>query len=40
VSRIPEAGHGFYSEENNMKLQTQLLAFLDRHIGAGRSKGG
>jgi dipeptidyl aminopeptidase/acylaminoacyl peptidase len=34
---VREAGHGFYSVDNNLKLQTQLLAFLDRHIGAGRS---
>lgn len=29
--------HGFYKEENNLKLYTEMLAFFDRHIGAGRS---
>lgn len=27
-------GHGFYLTENKVELYTQLLAFLDRHIGA------
>jgi dipeptidyl aminopeptidase/acylaminoacyl peptidase len=27
-------GHGFYSAENKLKFYTQLVAFLDRHIGA------
>ncbi|WP_231120474.1 alpha/beta hydrolase family protein [Cognatilysobacter tabacisoli] len=25
--------HGFYKEENNLKLYTEMLAFFDRHIG-------
>lgn len=25
--------HGFYNEENNLKLYTEMLAFFDRHIG-------
>jgi dipeptidyl aminopeptidase/acylaminoacyl peptidase len=28
-------GHGFYNMDNRIKLYTQLLAFLDEHIGAG-----
>lgn len=30
-------GHGFYTQENRLKLYTRLLAFLDRHIGEGRA---
>lgn len=26
--------HGFYKEENNLKLYTEMMAFFDRHIGA------
>lgn len=26
--------HGFYKEENNLKLYTEMLKFFDRHIGA------
>jgi dipeptidyl aminopeptidase/acylaminoacyl peptidase len=26
--------HGFYKEENNLELYTEMLAFFDRHIGA------
>ncbi len=26
--------HGFYKEENNLKLYTEMLNFFDRHIGA------
>ncbi|MDZ3823540.1 MAG: S9 family peptidase [Pseudoxanthomonas sp.] len=29
-------GHGFYTQANRIRLYTQLLAFLDRHIGEGR----
>jgi dipeptidyl aminopeptidase/acylaminoacyl peptidase len=29
--------HGFYKEENNLKLYTEMLAFFDRHIG-GKSE--
>ena len=25
--------HGFYKEESNQKLYTEMLAFFDRHIG-------
>ena len=25
--------HGFYKEENNERLYTEMLAFFDRHIG-------
>ncbi|WP_444933839.1 alpha/beta hydrolase family protein [Microbulbifer sp. JTAC008] len=32
---IKNEGHGFYSEENNMRLYTELLEFLDQHIGVG-----
>ena len=28
-------GHGFYTEEHNREYYTRLLAFLDKHIGAG-----
>jgi dipeptidyl aminopeptidase/acylaminoacyl peptidase len=31
-------GHGFYKVENNVKLYSKMLAFFDRHIGAGRRK--
>lgn len=27
--------HGFYKEENNERLYTEMLAFFDRHIGSG-----
>lgn len=27
-------GHGFYKEENNFKLYTEMLTFFDRHVGA------
>ena len=27
--------HGFYKEENNERLYTEMLAFFDRHIGQG-----
>jgi len=30
-------GHGFYSAESQLKLYTQLVAFLDRHIGTAAS---
>src|SRR5690606_28446211 len=32
---IIESGeeHGFYEEENNLRLYTEMLAFFDRHIG-------
>lgn len=30
-------GHGFYNMDSRVKLYTQLLAFFDRHIGAGRA---
>jgi len=32
---VREAGHGFGSVKNKLKFNQQLLAFLDRHIGAG-----
>ncbi|WP_444884171.1 alpha/beta hydrolase family protein [Microbulbifer sp. PSTR4-B] len=32
---VANEGHGFYNEKNNMKLYTELLAFLDKHIGVG-----
>lgn len=25
--------HGFYKEESNLKLYTEMLKFFDRHIG-------
>ncbi len=25
--------HGFYTEENNLKLYTEMLGFFARHIG-------
>lgn len=28
--------HGFYKEENNLKLYTEMLKFFDRHIGSSR----
>ncbi|GAB3343216.1 alpha/beta hydrolase family protein [Marilutibacter aestuarii] len=31
--------HGFYKEENNLRLYTEMLAFFDRHIG-GKSNVG
>ena len=27
--------HGFYKEENNLRLYSEMLAFFDRHIGKG-----
>ena len=27
--------HGYYKEENNLRLYTEMLAFFDRHIGSG-----
>ena len=32
---IIQAGeeHGFYKEENNLRLYTEMLDFFDRHIG-------
>jgi len=35
---VANEGHGFYSEENNMKLYTEILSFLDQHIGVGASE--
>jgi dipeptidyl aminopeptidase/acylaminoacyl peptidase len=32
--------HGFYKEENNLKLYTEMLDFFDRHIGSKASAGG
>ncbi|GAB3103587.1 alpha/beta hydrolase family protein [Lysobacter terrae] len=32
--------HGFYKEENNLKLYTEMLNFFDRHIGAKKVAGG
>lgn len=29
--------HGFYKQENNLKLYTEMLEFFDRHIGPTRS---
>jgi len=34
----PTEGHGFYSEENNLELYTQLLSFFDTHIGVGSAE--
>jgi dipeptidyl aminopeptidase/acylaminoacyl peptidase len=31
-------GHGFYNMENRVRLYTQLLAFLDRHIGPAAAR--
>src|SRR5690606_38248886 len=38
---IIQAGeeHGFYKEENNLHLYTEMLDFFDRHIGAGAAAG-
>lgn len=35
---IIQAGeaHGFYKEENNQRLYTEMLSFFDRHIGGGK----
>jgi dipeptidyl aminopeptidase/acylaminoacyl peptidase len=33
----PGEMHGFYKEESNLKLYTEMLNFFDRHIGAGRA---
>ncbi len=30
----PGEMHGFYKEENNLKLYTEMLKFFDRHIGS------
>jgi len=45
VGRPPEVvilqageGHGFYSEDNNLALYSQLLAFFDRYIGERRGR--
>ncbi|WP_444946368.1 alpha/beta hydrolase family protein [Microbulbifer sp. VTAC004] len=35
---VANEGHGFYSEENKMKLYTELLAFLDKNIGIGSAE--
>ncbi|WP_445355952.1 alpha/beta hydrolase family protein [Microbulbifer sp. EKSA008] len=35
---VKKEGHGFYTEENRMKLYTELLEFLDQHIGIGASE--
>ncbi|WP_444896524.1 alpha/beta hydrolase family protein [Microbulbifer sp. SSSA005] len=35
---VKNEGHGFYTEENRMKLYTELLEFLDQHIGVGASE--
>ncbi|MEW5251759.1 alpha/beta hydrolase family protein [Microbulbifer sp. 2201CG32-9] len=32
---VANEGHGFYSEENNLELYTEILAFLDQYIGVG-----
>ncbi|MGL6161535.1 alpha/beta hydrolase family protein [Microbulbifer sp.] len=34
----PNEGHGFYGEENNKRLYTELLGFLDQHIGVGAAE--
>lgn len=31
-------GHGFYKVENNVKLYSKMLAFFERHIGAGAAR--
>ncbi|UNK56675.1 S9 family peptidase [Pseudoxanthomonas daejeonensis] len=31
----PDEGHGFYTEAHQREYYSRLLAFLDRHIGAG-----
>ncbi|WP_073271725.1 alpha/beta hydrolase family protein [Microbulbifer donghaiensis] len=35
---VPNEGHGFFSEENNRRLYTELLGFLDQHIGIGAAE--
>ncbi|MFC6979015.1 alpha/beta hydrolase family protein [Microbulbifer taiwanensis] len=35
---VSNEGHGFYSEENNRRLYTQLLDFLDENIGIGAAE--
>ncbi|WP_444914381.1 alpha/beta hydrolase family protein [Microbulbifer sp. TRSA007] len=35
---VKTEGHGFYAEENRMKLYTEILDFLDQHIGVGASE--
>jgi dipeptidyl aminopeptidase/acylaminoacyl peptidase len=32
-------GHGFYKDENNLKLYTEMLNFFSRHIGGGDAAG-
>ena len=34
----PGEMHGFYKEENNLRLYTEMLKFFDRHIGAAKAK--
>lgn len=34
----PREGHGFYNMESRVRMYTQLLAFLDRHIGNGAQR--
>lgn len=34
----PTEGHGFYTEEHRREYYTRLLAFLQRHIGAGTAE--
>jgi dipeptidyl aminopeptidase/acylaminoacyl peptidase len=29
----PGEMHGFYKQENNLKLYTEMLNFFDRHVG-------
>lgn len=29
-------GHGFYKEDSNVRLYTEMLAFFSKHIGSGR----
>ncbi|WP_299591925.1 prolyl oligopeptidase family serine peptidase [uncultured Microbulbifer sp.] len=35
---VKHEGHGFYNEENRKMLYTQLLGFLDAHIGVGAAE--
>ncbi|WP_323844828.1 alpha/beta hydrolase family protein [Microbulbifer magnicolonia] len=35
---VANEGHGFYSEANNLRLYTELLGFLDQHIGVGAAE--
>jgi dipeptidyl aminopeptidase/acylaminoacyl peptidase len=32
--------HGFYDEKANLNLYMKMLAFFDRHIGAGAAASG